>query len=343
MALGLNVAVLKLMWQFRKDPLSDRWVVYAEGRDERPNEYKMNGARPTRTTCPFCAGHEQDTPPHVALYRPRKASMKANGRDWLIRVVPNKYPAFRPEGDASVLQEGLYAGSDAVGAQEVIIESPRHVASLSQLNDEEVTLLLQAYRDRMLAFRQEGRYRYVLVFKNVGPQAGASLEHSHSQVVATPMVPGEVAREVAAARRLFRQHRVCFFCRVIEDELEHGQRLVMRTDRFVVLCPYASRMPFEMWILPHVHAAHFEEQDNGELAELAGLLRHMIAKLETLHGPLAYNYFVHTVPFDTSSPRHYHWHLEIFPRLTTTAGFEWGAGCYINPVLPEQAAAILRS
>lgn len=331
------------MCQFRKDPLSDRWVVYAAGRDERPNEYEVNEARCKRTSCPFCAGHEQETPPHIAVYRSGKTAVEANGRDWLVRVVPNKYPALRPDGDTAVLQNGLYAGSGAVGAQEVIIESPRHVASLSQLSDEEVTLLLHAYRDRMLALRQEGRYRYVLVFKNVGPRAGASLEHSHSQVVAMPMVPGEVAREVAAAEGLFQQHHACFFCQVIADELEHGQRLVTETRRFVVVCPYASRMPYEMWVLPRAHASHFEQEGNDELNELAGLLRQVIAKLERLLGPLAYNYFIHTAPFDTSAPRHYHWHVEIFPRLTTTAGFEWGAGCYINPVLPEQAAAILRS
>ena len=157
------------------------------------------------------------------------------------------------------------------------------------------------------------------------------------------MVPTEVARELAAAERLFQQQNACFFCSVIADDRKHGERLVAETSRYIAICPYASRMPYEMWILPRVHASHFEGQGDSELGELALFLRKMIRKLESLHGHLAYNYFIHTAPFDTSGLRHYHWHIEIFPRLTTAAGFEWGAGYYINPVPPEQAAAILRS
>jgi UDPglucose--hexose-1-phosphate uridylyltransferase len=330
------------MRQFRKDPLSDRWVAYAEGRDDRPNEYESDRRRLPGTRCPFCAGHEEDTPPQIAIYPPTGQSTAAsNGQDWLVRVVPNKYPAFRPESSKKICQEGLYEGAGAVGEHEVIVDSPRHIASLSQLSDEELATLMLAYRDRMLDLRK--KYVYALVFKNVGPQAGASLEHAHSQVVATPMVPVEVAREIAAAKRLFDEHQACFFCRVIADELEHRERFVDESEHFVAVCPYASRMPYEMWILPRAHASHFEQQTPDQLAELGKFLQELIRKLESLHGHLAYNYFVHTGPFDTSALRHYHWHIEVFPRLTTTAGFEWGAGYYINPVPPEQAAAILRS
>lgn len=331
------------MWLFRKDPLSDRWVVCAEGRDERPNEYRENGSRWVESRCPFCAGHEEDTPAQITAYGPAAAAVVGRDHEWLVRVVPNKYPAFHPEGDATIVQESLYAGTRPVGAQEVIVESPRHVASLTELSDEEVTLVLRAYRDRMLAWRDGGQYRYVLVFKNVGPRGGASLEHSHSQLIAVPRVPGEVAREVAAAKAFYQQNQACFFCRVIADEQVHRQRWVAATRHFVALCPYASRMPYEMWILPRAHAAHFETQPDDALAELALFLRVLLQKLESLHEQVAYNYFIHTIPFDTSSPDHYHWHMEVFPRLTTTAGFEWGTGCYINPVPPEQAAAILRS
>ncbi|MGM0487975.1 MAG: galactose-1-phosphate uridylyltransferase, partial [Planctomycetota bacterium] len=255
------------MWQFRKDPLSDRWVVCAEGRDERPNEYPGNGGRRTSSRCPFCAGHEEDTPPQIAAYGTEMPAGAGRPPDWLVRVVPNKYPAFHPGGDPAVREGDLYAGARPVGAQEVIVESPRHVASLTQLTDEEVTLVLRAYRDRMLARRRSGHYRYVLAFKNVGPRAGASLEHSHSQLIAMPRVPGEVAREVAAAQRLYHQHQACFFCRVIRDEQTRGHRWVAESRRFLATCPYASRMPYEMWILPRAHAAHFEDQDNAELVE----------------------------------------------------------------------------
>ncbi len=337
------------MRQFRKDPLSDRWVAYAQGREDRPNEFENGGRRRPDARCPFCAGHEQDTPPQVSSYtaKTRRRELEAPARDaaapWLVRVVPNKYPAFRPTEDTKLQQHGLYTSAGAFGGHEVIIESPRHVASLSQLTDTEALLSLQAYRDRIQAFHQRTGYGYVLVFKNVGPRAGASLEHTHSQVVATAHVPAEIANEVAAVRRLFERHQACFFCRVIADELDHGERLVAKTSRFIAVCPYASRMPYELWVLPRVHSSHFELQDEQALPELALFVRQLIQRLEQVHGRLAYNFFIHTTPFDTSFPPHYHWHIEIFPRLTITAGFEWGTGYYINPVPPEQAAAVLRS
>ncbi len=331
---------------FRKDPLSERWVVFAEGRDERPNEFERNGHRRPDARCPFCAGHEVDTPPQITAYSSTAPASHASGDncEWIVRVVPNKYPAFQPQGSCSPVGQGLYVGCAAVGTHEVIVESPRHVASLSELNDVELTLMMRAYRDRMVAIQQQStQLRYALVFKNVGPEAGASLEHSHSQLVATPMVPHEVEREILAARRLYRQHGRCFFCQVLEQELEERHRFVAETEHFVAVCPYASRMPYEMWILAREHASHFECQADDLLTELAVFLQQLIRRLESVHGRLAYNYFIHTAPFDTSPLRHYHWHIEIFPRLTTPAGFEWGAGYYINPVPPERAAAILRS
>ena len=157
------------------------------------------------------------------------------------------------------------------------------------------------------------------------------------------MVPSEVQREMTAAQQLYRPSPGLLLLSVIADERAHRQRFVAESRRFMAVCPYASRMPYEMWVLPREHASHFECQEDDELAELAEFLRQSVRKLESVHGHLAYNYFIHTAPFDTSPLRHYHWHIEIFPRLTTTAGFEWGAGYYINPVPPEQAAAILRS
>ena len=331
------------MPQFRKDPLSDRWVILAAGRENRPNEFERSGRRRANVRCPFCEGHEEDTPPAIASYYATSSGHSTNGRQWSVRVVPNKFPALLAHGRTDPIRRGLYEGCDAVGVHEVIVESPRHVSSLSQLTSEESGMLFQAYRDRMLALQRMQDYRYALIFKNVGPEAGASLEHTHSQIVATPMVPSEVQRELKAAERLYLQHQQCFFCRVVADEQTHRQRLAAESDRFVAICPFASRMPYELWVLPRHHASHFECQEPDALGELADFLRQTVKKLEMVYPHLAYNYFIHTAPFDTSPLCHYHWHIEIFPRLTTTAGFEWGAGYYINPVPPEQAAAILRS
>jgi UDPglucose--hexose-1-phosphate uridylyltransferase len=331
------------MPQLRKDPLSDRWVIYAEGREQRPNEFERVERRRQDVRCPFCAGHEEDTPPHIATYRGIGTADSNNGDSWSVRVVPNKYPALLARGCTDPMQRGIYVGCDAVGAHEVIVDTPRHVASLAELTPEEAQLLMLAYCDRIRAIQNMPGVKYALVFKNVGPEAGASLEHAHSQVIATPMVPSDVQRELAACRRLFREHKQCFFCRVIKDELAHRLRLAAESERFVAVCPYASRMPYELWVLPREHHSHFERQTPDRLAELAGFLQRIISQLESRHEHVAYNYFLHTAPFDTSPLRHYHWHIEVFPRLTTTAGFEWGAGYYINPVPPEQAAAILRS
>lgn len=333
------------MPQLRKDPLSQRWVIFAEGREERPNEFERVERRRPDARCPFCAGHEQDTPPHLAWYGPAQGAEGAagsNGADWLVRVVPNKYPALLAQGRAEPHAQGLYTACDAVGVHEVIIESPRHVSSLSELTPAEMQWLMVAYADRLRDLARAAGCKYALVFKNVGPEAGASIEHAHSQTVATTMVPSEVARELTASRRLLRELKQCFFCQVIEDELTHGERLAAVSDYFIAVCPYASRMPYEVWVLPRAHASHFERQEREMLEELAGFLQRVIARLEARHPRLAYNYFLHTAPFDTDRLRHYHWHIEIFPRLTTTAGFEWGAGYYINPVPPEQAAANLR-
>jgi UDPglucose--hexose-1-phosphate uridylyltransferase len=329
------------MSQLRKDPLSDQWVIIAEGRENRPNEFERVPLRRVATRCPFCAGHEEDTPPPLAVYE------NGNGRltrdPWLVRVVPNKYPAMLSSGRTSAVANGPYLQCDAVGAHEVIIETPRHVASLSQLTEDEARLLLLAYRDRLVALQRNRDYAYALVFKNVGPEAGASLEHSHSQIMATPMVPVQIEREIASAQRLHADNRRCFFCEMIEHELSEDERVVATSEQFIAICPFASRMPYEIWVLPRRHASHFECQPDEQLAELAQFVQKAVAKLESVHQTPAYNFFLHTAPFDTSPLRHYHWHIEIFPRLTITAGFEWGTGYYINPVPPEQAAAILRT
>jgi UDPglucose--hexose-1-phosphate uridylyltransferase len=331
------------MPQLRKDPLSDCWVIYAEGREQRPNEFERLERRRPDARCPFCAGHEEDTPPPLATYSAPADQRLHTGTDWSLRVVPNKYPALVTRGEATTSLCGMYELANGFGAHEVVIESPRHVASLTELTMDEARLTMTAYRDRMQKLRQVPGLRYALVFKNVGPEAGASLEHAHSQIVATPMIPGQMQQELTACRRWQRARRKCFFCEVLADELAHRQRLVAESPHFVAVCPYASRLPYELWVLPRAHQSHFERQEDEVLAELGLFLQDVLRRLESLHEHLAYNYFLHTAPFDASRLRHYHWHVEVLPRLTTTAGFEWGAGYFINPVPPEQAAANLRS
>jgi UDPglucose--hexose-1-phosphate uridylyltransferase len=180
------------------------------------------------------------------------------------------------------------------------------------------------------------------VFKNVGAAGGASLEHIHSQLIATQFVPSEVERELTAAGQFFLREGKCCFCALLDEELSAGLRVVGDSGRFLAVCPYAGRFPYETWVLPRAHQSRFDEVSDTEVAELSALMLDLIGRIERALGRVAYNYLIHTEPFDTARLDHYHWHIEILPRITRTAGFEWGAGCYINPIPPEQAAAVLR-
>jgi UDPglucose--hexose-1-phosphate uridylyltransferase len=331
-----------IMPEYRQDPLSRRWVIIGGDRAGRPNEFVEATVRQSTQPCPFCAGNEADTPEAVATY-------PANGKGgWSVRVVPNKYPAVTPDLAACPTCHPLSpdASPTAVpgfGRHEVIIESPRHVASLSELTPAEAEAVFTVYRERLAQLKAEGRFRYVQIFKNVGSAAGASLEHVHSQLVALPGVPEVVQQELAASAEHFQQHKKPLLPSLIADELAAGSRIVALTPSLVAFCPYASRVPFEVCVAPRQHSPRFEDAQPGELGELSRLMRDLIGRIERAAGQSAYNYLLHTQPFDMPAQGHYHWHIEILPRLTKLAGFEWGTGCFINPFLPEACAEHLRT
>ena len=330
------------MSEYRQDPLSRRWVIVGGDRAGRPNEFVEAATRASGLNCPFCAGHEAETPPAVATYR-------ANGKGkWLVRVVPNKYPAVTTDelerADCQPLAAVVAGGAvPGFGRHEVIIESPRHVASFSELTDREAELVFVAYRERIHDLKTEGCYRYVQIFKNVGPAAGASLEHAHSQLVALPGVPEIVEQELAASGEFFQQQGRSLLVDLLEREIAAGERIVAETADFIAFCPYASRFPYEVWVAPRRHQPRFEDAQPGELGEVSRLARDMIGCIERAVGQAAYNCFLHTQPFDSPQHDHYHWHIEIIPRLTKVAGFEWSTGCFINLHPPESAAAHLRA
>lgn len=329
------------MSEFRKDPLSDHWVIIAPNRANRPEQFEANAGRQMPERCPFCRGNEQETPPEVVSYD-RDGGPAQNG-EWRVRVVPNLYPAVEIEAESPSKADGIYETRVGVGAHEVIIESPNHVVSFAQLEDAQAALVFHAYRDRLQKLGKDARLAYAQVFKNSGAAAGASLEHAHSQLIATAVVPTQVQQELAKSLAYHQQHHRCVFCVMLEEELAEGTRIVAESQHFVAFCPFASQFPYETWILPREHISRFEDTEAGKLAEFAVLLKGIIGRVESLLTDPAFNYLIHTAPFDTPPYSHYHWHLEIFPRLTKTAGFEWGAGDYINTVAPEDAAATLRS
>lgn len=329
------------MPELRKEPVSGRWVIIATERALRPTDFKAS----THTIrsggfCPFCEGNEEKTPPEIMAYREK--GTEPNTKGWRVRVVPNKFPALMIEGGLEKRGNGIYDLMNGIGAHEVIVEGPRHEISLTALEPSSVEEVLWTYRDRLIDLKKDKRFVYGMLFKNVGAAAGASLEHTHTQLIVTPIVPQIVAEEMDGASTFYKYRGRCLFCDMISQEESTESRVVMKGERFIAFTPFASRFPFETWILPRKHSSHFENIQKAEVEELAVTLKSVLCSLEcTLEEP-PYNYIVHTSPFDEPELNYYHWHIEIIPRLTRIAGFEWGTGFYINPVLPENAAEHLR-
>jgi UDPglucose--hexose-1-phosphate uridylyltransferase len=277
----------------------------------------------------------------VLAYRPTPSVPDSPG--WRVRVVPNKYPALRIEGPLGRRASGMYDLMNAVGAHEVVIESPDHRAQLADLSAGQVAEVLWAYRDRFTDLKKDARFRYILIFKNQGAEAGATLEHAHTQIIATPVVPKRVTEEIQGARHHFDQRERCIYCDILQQELDSQARVVARNAHFVALEPFAARFPFETWVLPSVHAASFETIDRDQVTALAALLREVLLRIRHALEEPAFNYVLHTAPTRGDGiGEYYHWHLEIMPKLTRVAGFEWGSGFYINPTPPEAAAQALR-
>ncbi len=327
------------MPELRRDPIVGRWVIIATERARRPNQFRR-AEEPPGGLCPFCPGHEDKTPGEV--YVSGRPAAPPNVGGWKVRVVPNRYPALMIEGELSREAVGIYDRMNGVGAHEVVIETPDHARELSELTDAEVTEVLFAFKARVLDLKNDERFRYILLFKNHGSAAGATLEHTHSQLIALPVTPRQVADEIDGARRHYEHRERCIYCDIVGQERKDRSRLVHENEEFVVFEPWAPRSPFETWIVPRRHASNFEGEPKDRLAYAAQALRVTLSKLMAGLGRPAYNFMVHSNPLrDPASPS-YHWHIEVVPALTQVAGFEWGSGFHINPVPPEEAAEFLR-
>lgn len=328
------------MPELRKEPVSGRWVIIATERALRPSDFITAPHSIKGNFCPFCAGNEDKTPPEIMAYRERGSS--PNSRGWRVRVVPNKFPALKIEGELSKRGDGIYDLMNGIGAHEVIIECPQHVISLTDLEPRYIQEVIWTYRDRLVDLKKDKRMIYGMLFKNVGAAAGASLEHTHTQLIVTPIVPLVVATEMEGSLAFYKYRGRCLFCDMMRQEISTASRIVLDGTYFCTFAPYASRFPFELWILPKNHSSHFENIQKFEVEELAETLWTALAKLEGSLEQPPYNFIIHTSPFDHPELDYYHWHIEIIPRLTRVAGFEWGTGFYINPVPPENAAEYLR-
>jgi len=343
------------MRELRFDPIRNRWVIISPGRARRPNDYVLNGDEAKQdesemVVCPFCEGSEEKTPPEVFAIRENGSTPNSPG--WKVRVVPNKFPALHIEDNANRYATGIFDVVSGAGSHEVIIETPNHNDGLADLDNERTKDVLVAFRERIKEFFHDSRLRYVLIFKNHKSKAGASLTHSHSQLIATPMVPPIVKQELFASREHYRAKERCLICDLIKQESDYKERIVFETENYMMWSPFASSFPFETWILPKNHLHDYSMLNDEELIDLAYVLRLNLYTIKNLLNDPPYNFVIHTAPSRFERPGHpehwdsieydYHWHIEIIPRLTTIAGFEWGAGLFINPTSPEAAADYLR-
>ncbi len=329
------------MPELRKDPIINRWVIIATERQKRPSDFPLEAEEQTsEELCPFCPGREDKTPPEILSYR--DGSTKPNKPGWWIRVVANKYPALIIEGTLDKRGDGIYDQMNGIGAHEVIIETPDHNLTLPDLELKFVEDVIWVYRDRIVDLKKDRRFKYILIFKNHGRKAGASLSHSHSQLIATPIVPKRVAEEIEWSKRYYNYKERCVYCDMVKQELSSKIRLVQENNHFIAFTPFASRFPFETWLLPKRHDNVFEDIQKTEVSSLAQCLKRTLQRLNKALNKPAYNFILHNSPLDTEQPLYYHWHIEIMPKLTNVAGFEWGTGFYINPTSPEEAAKFLR-
>lgn len=328
------------MSELRRDPIIGRWVIISVDRGRRPMDFETEKEGTVVGPCPFCPGQEDKTPPEILAFHGEKREKNKVG--WWVRVVPNKYPALTIEGSLSRRGDGLYDMMDGVGAHELIIETDDHIKEIPQLEQKKVEDIFWAYRARVLDLKNDPRFKYVLIFKNRGAAAGATLRHPHSQLIATPMIPIRVKQEMSGAKTYYLHKERCVFCDIITQEIQEKVRLVSENEDFLAMTPFASRFSFEVWILPKAHQSHFTSIEKKGISNLAQIMKEVIGKINRVLDNPPYNYLIHDSPFRESSLAYYHWHIEIMPKLTRVAGFEWGTGFYINPTSPEDAAKHLR-
>jgi UDPglucose--hexose-1-phosphate uridylyltransferase len=337
------------MSELRWDPLRQHWVIMARERGLRPRDFHSEPEEGEMMSCPFCYGNEGRTPHEVFAIR------SAGGPDsptWRVRVIPNKYPALRIEGEFKSHAYGPYDVMNGIGAHEVIIETPDHNRGLGDLSQTELTDVLRAYRARLQDLRRDTRFRYMVLFKNHGRLAGATLAHSHSQIIAVPLIPPVTVTELNSCRDHFLAKDRCLLCDLIDFELAEGTRVVRDFPDFVLLTPYASSFPFELRLLPKKHMHDFTLLTDAQLPGLARAMQEMLTRLKQVLRDPPYNFILHTAPPQQERPgrpeywcsveHDYHWHIELVPRLAQIAGFEWGSGFHINPTSPEDAALFLR-
>ena len=330
------------MSQLRRDPITGRWIIVNYEKAMRPEDFSFEKTKKADDTrdCPFCPGNEHLTPPEIIAHR---KTGKTNSPGWTIRVVPNKYPALEDKGNLDKCGFGVFDKMNGIGAHEVIVDIPEHMQDMADISDKQVEEVMWSYLSRSTDLKKDPRFKYILVFRNYGKSAGASLEHPHSQLIALPIVPKRVNEELQSSLEYYSYKDRCVFCDILNQELSDKERIVEENEFYISFTPFVSRFPYEMWIMPKSHVSQFADTQKEEVKPLGIILRNSMRKLKKLLNDPPYNYIIHTSPINGHEKEYYHWHIEIMPKLANVAGFEWGSGFYANPVPPEEAAKNLTS
>lgn len=326
------------MPELRRDPVTGSWVVMATERARRPASFREQPG--ASAVCPFCYGNEGMTPPEVLAFRPAGSTPDTPG--WRVRVVPNKYPAFGAGGPPTLYCADMFCHRHATGAHEVVIHSPDHEKDLALLPRSQVEAVLRAYRERYRAACAVSQVENVAIIINHGRSAGASIEHPHSQIFASPFVPPLVRKRLDGARRYREAHGRCVYCEMLVQESMKGDRLVTRSEDFAAFVPYAARFPFEVWIVPTRHEAHFERISARERTGFAAVLQRVLLAYHRAFDNPPFNLSLQTAPCREAVDASFHWHVEMAPKFSIQAGFELGGGTMINVTLPDEAARFLR-
>ena len=302
--------------------------------------------------CPFCENHESETTPEV--YAIRKPGTAPNEAGWQVRTIVSKLPILEGgTGGTESHGQGIYDWREGVGRHEIIIETPQHQQDLDELPLPAIENVVNAYVQRFAELEKDERFAYALLFKNHGVISGSAtdvIRHSRSQLIAMPITPKRAKEELQGAKNYFERRERCVFCDVLKQEASEGVRRVAENEAFLAFCPFASRSPFEMWVMPKIHQADFGRLQPAAFLPLAAILKTCLSKLRLLLDDPPYNMILHSAPYRHRSKAGYwktleqdtHWYFQIMPRLTMSAGFEWGTGIHINPTPPEEAASLLK-
>ncbi|HEY4476254.1 MAG TPA: galactose-1-phosphate uridylyltransferase [Candidatus Paceibacterota bacterium] len=331
--------------ELRLDPVSQDWVLIATGRARRPETFqkeRRSSKEDSALACPFERLDEQEKPTAV-FFNGKQVRIKQGSvpDSWSTVVIPNKYPAFSPVVSPRTRIIGPYQTIEGVGFHEVIITRD-HQKDIPQFTIAQVKELIDAYQERYLALMSEEFVNYIAIFKNKGEKAGATIMHPHSQLIATPVTAADIQRSMQGSKQYFARYLRCVHCDMIQWDLQEKQRIIFENDSFVALCPFASRVAFEVRVYPKEHLSYFEESTEEQKKCFAQALSVAMRKLfKGLNDP-DYNYFIHTAPVDGGKHSYYHWHLEILPKTSTWAGFEISTGIEISTIEPEKAAAFLK-